>query len=61
MAELKAAGPVGAKLAPTLQRLLKLKTKSQDQSISVAVTDASKAIDWAARLLAGAEEVVTGR
>ena len=61
VAELKAAGPVGVKLAPTLQRLLKLKTKSQYQSISIAVADASKALDWAARLLSGAEEVVTGR
>lgn len=61
VAELKAAGPVGAKLAPTLSRLLTLKTKSQYQSLSVAAGDAKKAIDWATRLLEGAEEVVAGR
>lgn len=61
IAELKAAGPAGAKLAPTLSRLLKLKTKSQYQTVSVAAGDANKAIDWAARLLEGAREVVGGR
>lgn len=61
VAELKASGPVGAKLAPTLSRLLKLKTKSQYQSVSVAASDANKAIEWAARLLEGAEEAVAGR
>jgi uncharacterized protein (UPF0332 family) len=61
VAELKASGPVGAKLAATLSRLLKLKTKSQYQSVSVAASDANKAIEWAARLLEGAEEAVAGR
>ena len=61
VAELKAAGPVGAKLAPTLSRLLKLKTKSQFQPLLVASGDEKKAIDWAARLLEGAEDVVAGR
>ncbi|HET7355380.1 MAG TPA: HEPN domain-containing protein [Nocardioidaceae bacterium] len=61
IAELKAAGPAGAKLAPTLSRLLKLKTKSQYQSVSVAASDARKAVEWAVRLLEGAEEVVAAR
>lgn len=61
VAELKASGPAGAKLTPTLSRLLKLKTKSQYQSVSVAAGDAAKAIEWAARLLEGAEGVVTDR
>jgi uncharacterized protein (UPF0332 family) len=61
VAELKGAGPAGAALAPTLSRLLKLKTKSQYQSASVAAGDAGKAIEWATRLLAGAEEVVAAR
>ncbi len=58
VAELEAAGPAGAALAPTLGRLLRLKTKSQYLSASVAAADASKALDWAARLLEGAEDVV---
>jgi len=61
VAELKAAGPAGAKLDPTLSRLLKLKTKSQYQSIAVAAGDANKAVEWAAKLLEGAELVVSGR
>jgi len=61
VAELKAAGPAGAALAPTFSRLLKLKTKSQYQSASVAKADANKAIEWATRMLEGAEAVVTTR
>lgn len=61
VAELKASGPGGARLAPTLSRLLKLKTKSQYQAASIAIGDANKAIEWAARLLEGAEEVLTAR
>lgn len=61
VAELNAAGPGGAALAPTLSRLLKLKTKSQYQSASVAAADAAKAVEWAARLLEGAEVVVSSR
>jgi HEPN domain len=61
VAELKAAGPGGAAVAPTLSRLLRLKTKSQYQSASVAAADATKAVEWAARLLEGAEAVVSSR
>lgn len=61
VAELKAAGPAGAEFAPTLSRLLKLKTKSQYQSVSIAVSDANKAIEWATRLLGGAEQVLSAR
>jgi hypothetical protein len=61
VAELKAAGPGGAALAPTLSRLLKLKTKSQYQSASVAAADATKTVEWAARLIEGAEVVVSSR
>ena len=61
VAELKAAGPTGASLAPTLSRLLKLKTKSQYQSVSIAISDARKALEWATRLLEGAEEAVSAR
>lgn len=59
--ELQAAGPAGGGLASTLSRLLRLKTKSQYQSASVAAVDATKAVEWAARLLEGAEEVVSSR
>jgi hypothetical protein len=61
IAELKAAGPAGEALAPTLSRLLKLKTKSQYQSESVSASDATKAVAWATRLLEGAEVVVSSR
>lgn len=61
VAELKGAGPAGASLAPTLNRLLRLKTKSQYQSASVAKSDATKAVEWASRVLEVAEEVVTAR
>ena len=61
VAELKAAGPVGASLASTLNRLLRLKTKSQYQSASIASADASRAVEWATRMLDAAEQVVTAR
>lgn len=61
VAELKAAGPAGATLAPTLGRLLRLKTKAQDQSHLVAAGEATRAIGWAEKLLAEAEKVVSGR
>jgi hypothetical protein len=59
--ELRAAGPAGARMAPTLSRLLTLKTKSQYQVESVAAADAAKAVDWASRLLDAAEVVVSSR
>lgn len=61
VAELKASGPAGAAVAPALGRLLKLKTKSQYQSVSMAAADATRAIEWATRLLDGAEGVVSSR
>lgn len=58
VAELKKAGPAGAKLAPTLQRLLKLKTRSQYQTMTIARQDATVAVDWARNLYEGARTVV---
>jgi uncharacterized protein (UPF0332 family) len=58
--ELKRAGRAGASLSPTLNRLLKLKTKSQYTPISLAASDATRAIEWAQRMLSGAEDVVIG-
>jgi len=48
-------------ICTTLSRLLKLKTKSQYQPVSVAAADATKAVEWATRLLEGADEVVSSR
>jgi hypothetical protein len=59
--ELKAAGPAGTAVAPTLSRLLKLKTKSQYQLESISAADAARAIEWATRLVEGAETVVSAR
>lgn len=61
IAELRAAGRAGAALTTTLSRLLKLKTKAQYQPASVSATDATKAVEWAERLLGGAEDVVSNR
>jgi cobalamin-dependent methionine synthase I len=61
VAELKAVGPAGARLAPTLSRLMRLKTKAQYQAASVAATDATKAVGWASRLVEAAEEIVSAR
>lgn len=58
VAELRATGSVGADLAPTLSRLIKLKTKSQYSALNVAASDAAKALDWAERLLNAAQEIV---
>lgn len=59
--ELKRAGGTGADLSPTLNRLLKLKTKSQYAPASVAASNAEKAVEWAQRMLSGAQDVVAGR
>ena len=58
VAELKKAGPAGATLAPTLQRLLKLKTRSQYQTMTIARQDATAAVDWARKLYEGARTIV---
>jgi uncharacterized protein (UPF0332 family) len=59
--ELKHAGPAGAELASTLSRLLRLKTKAQYQTASVAASDAARAVEWAARMVEAAEQVVSSR
>ncbi|MFF1821783.1 HEPN domain-containing protein [Kribbella sp. NPDC058245] len=58
IAELKNAGPAGRDASTTFSRLLKLKSKSQYQAASVSASDATKSIDWAARLLETAQPVV---
>lgn len=58
VAELKAAGPEGADVAATMNRLLKLKTKAQYLAPAIARTDAIKAVEWATRLVEQAAAVV---
>jgi hypothetical protein len=56
--ELRKAGKIGADLAVTLDRLLKPKTKSRYQSLSMVTKDAEAAVKHAARLVEQAEHVV---
>lgn len=58
-AELRAAGPVGRTLEPTLARLLRLKSRAQYQQTSVTKSDAAKAVNWATCLFESAQEVVS--
>jgi hypothetical protein len=60
LAELRASGAKGRELEPTLARLLKLKAKSQYQSAPIAAGDATKAVEWAGRMVDGATEAVIG-
>ncbi len=60
VSELRRAGRAGAHLAPTLSRL-KLKTKSQYAPVSVTPSDTTRAVQWAQRLMTGAEDVFAGR
>lgn len=57
IAELKRAGSVGTSVTPTLERLLRLKSKAQYQTSSVNADDAARAIDWAAKMLEAARKV----
>jgi uncharacterized protein (UPF0332 family) len=59
--ELKRAGQAGAQLSPTFSRLLRLKTRSQYAPLLVASSHANKAVEWAQRMLSGAQDVVAGR
>jgi len=61
VAELRRAGSAGANLSPTLNRLLKLKTRSQYAPLSVAPSNSSKAVEWAQRMFAAAQDVIAGR
>ena len=61
VAELRRVGPLGAQIAPTMSRLLRLKSKSQYTPSSIAAADATKAVEWAQRLLDAAEDAVAGR
>ena len=58
VSELRKAGKIGADLAATLDRLLKPKTKSRYQSLSMVIKDAEAAVNQAVRLVEEAERVV---
>lgn len=49
--ELKQAGQAGQDVASTLQRLLRLKSKSQYQPAAISARDAARAIEWAHRMV----------
>jgi uncharacterized protein (UPF0332 family) len=61
VAELTRAGRAGADLSATLNRLLKLKARSQYAPLSVTPANANKAVECAQRMLSGAQDVVAGR
>jgi len=52
------AGKAAAALAPTLERLRKLKTRVQYQTTSMAKKDAESAVRWASQLYEAAEGIV---
>ena len=56
--ELKRSGKAGADLAPTLERLLRLKTRAQYQTRSMAKKDAESAVRWAYQLYEAAQRIV---
>lgn len=57
--ELKSTGAIGRVQGTTFDRLLRLKARSQYQTVSISAKDAAKAIEWAGRLLDAAAELNT--
>lgn len=55
--ELAAAGPAGRALESTFRRLLGLKTTAQYQAAPISRTDATKAVEWATRMVDAARDV----
>jgi len=55
--ELAAAGLAGKALESTFRRLLALKTTAQYQAAPISRTDATKAVDWATRMVDRARDV----
>ena len=54
--ELAAAGPAGKTLESTFRRLLGLKTTAQYQAAPIGRTDATKAVEWATRMVDAARD-----
>ncbi len=55
--ELAAAGPAGKELESTFRRLLGLKTTAQYQAAPIGHIDATKAVEWATRIVDSARDV----
>jgi len=55
--ELAAAGPAGKALESAFRRLLGMKTAAQYQAAPLARTDATKAIEWATRMVDAARDI----
>ncbi len=55
--ELAAAGPAGKALESTFRRLLAMKTAAQYQATPLARTDATKAVEWATRMVDAARDI----
>lgn len=56
--ELRVAGQAGGEMVSVFQRLLRLKAKAQYQSAAVSAADASKAVEWAQRMVDTARDVL---
>lgn len=57
--ELARVGATGKALAPVLGRLLKLKARSQYQTMPIAAAQAGRAVAWARQLVEAAHRAVT--
>lgn len=55
--ELAAAGPAGKTLESTFRRLLALKTTAQYQATPISSTEATKAVQWATRMVDTARDL----
>jgi hypothetical protein len=55
--ELAAAGPAGKALESTFRRLVGLETAAQYQAAPIGRTDATKAVEWATRMVEAARDV----
>jgi hypothetical protein len=58
VAELRRSGKPGEDLASALDRLIALKPKAQYRPVPVTAVEARHAVEWAARMLAAAEQVM---
>jgi uncharacterized protein (UPF0332 family) len=58
LAELKASGPAGRRLEPTLGRLLRLKSRAQYLADPVSTAEAAKSLTWARRMVTEAAELL---
>lgn len=59
VAELARAGQVGREFAPTLRRLLRVKTKAQYQAAPISAAAADRAVEHASHIVEAARRTVT--